>query len=600
VTLRATSLLLTVAVATTAAAQPASEADLVLRGGAVHTLDARRTRAHAIAIDDGRIVAVGSDAEIAPWVGPDTEVVELGGRMVLPGFHDAHVHPIAGGMQALSCSLVEAATVDAIQAKVRECAAGAAATAGNADQAWLVGAGWNLSLFPAANPHRSLLDAIVPDRPVFLVGADGHSAWVNSRALALAGIDASTPDPAGGVIERDRPSGAPSGTLRESATTLVSALVPPPSIAAHRAGLRHALRLAASFGITSMIDPGASDQDLEVYREAEASGELTARVLTCAQPEGRRHGELAPELPGTTEIPRGAATARLRSGCVKVFVDGVLEGETAALLEPYLGRGEHRGTLNFEPETLAAALTRWDSSGVQVHLHTIGDRAVRVALDAIEAARRTNGSRDSRHHLAHLQLVDPADVPRFAALGVTATFQALWAYPDTYIEDINLGQVGPERVARMYPIRSIQRAGGRIAGGSDWPVTSMNPLLAIEVALTRQNPAGRPIRPPDRDRQIMVGRAGLQFPTPPAAGDPDTLNATERVDLDTMLAAYTVNGAWLMRHEATTGTIEIGKVADLIVLERDLFAIPAAEIGEVRVARTILGGATVYDGLPIR
>jgi predicted amidohydrolase YtcJ len=337
-----------------------------------------------------------------------------------------------------------------------------------------------------------------------------------------------------------------------------------------------------------MIDPGADGDDVATYRAADQAGELTARVLACARPLGvgaGAHGSSA-VAPTTSEPESGAdlggrgaagvaelrqragrASDRLDTGCLKIFVDGVLEGETAALLEPYLGRGDHRGTLNVEPLALANAVTRWDADGIQVHFHAIGDRAVRVALDAIEAARRANGPRDVRHHLAHLQLVDATDVARFAALDATATFQALWAYPDTYIENVNLAQVGPDRVARMYPIGSIHRAGGLIAAGSDWPVTSMNPLLAVEVALTRQDPAG---------------------------GDPDTLNAGERVDLDTMLAAFTVHGAWLRRRRESEGSIEIGKRADLVVLERDLFAIAAAEIGEVRVLRTLVGGKTVF------
>jgi predicted amidohydrolase YtcJ len=513
-----------------------AQADVVLRGGAVHTMDAARTRAQAIAIGDGRVAAVGTDSEIAALIGPRTEVIELDGRMVLPGLHDSHVHLISGGLETMSCGLFDERSVEAILEKVRQCAAGA----GSRDE-WLNGAGWDLSLFPGANPHRSLLDGVVPDRPVFLQGADGHSAWVNSKALALAGVDRSTPDPGNGVIERDPSTGEPSGTLRESAMSLVSSKLPPPSREDQRAALRYSLRLAASLGITSVIDPVVSRAELEIFREVEELGALTARVLACAEPSSRRRDDEADQAitrkvkdlgqQGVDAVARLAsargASELLDTGCLKVFVDGVLEGETAALLEPYLGRGDHRGALHVEPPTLAAAVERWDAEGIQVHFHAIGDRAVRAALDAIEAARTANGPREARHHLAHLQLVDAVDVPRFAALGVTATFQSLWAWPDSYIENVNLAQVGSERVARMYPIGSIHRAGGRIAAGSDWPVTSMNPLLAIEVALTRQDPDG---------------------------GDADTLNAAERVDLDTMLAAFTTQGAWLMRREAREGS----------------------------------------------
>jgi predicted amidohydrolase YtcJ len=559
---------------------PPSAPDQELRGGAVYTVDAQRTRTQAVAVADGRIVGVGSDRDLSPWIGAKTEVVELDGGMVLPGFHDAHVHAIEGGLQAITCPLFEAGTVEETLRLVREWAAATR-------RKWVVGAGWDLSLFPAANPHRRLLDQIVPDRPVFLEGGDGHSAWVNTKALELAGIDRDTPDPEGGVIERDA-GGEPTGTLREDAVSLVSTLLPATTAAERRDALRQALRVAAGFGVTSIIDPGVSRADFLAYDAADGAGELTVRVLACALPPGWHHTELG-GADGSAEDDDDSDDAtlaesglravarlgagrvgggRLRKGCIKVFVDGVLEGETAALLDPYLGRDGHRGQLNVAPDALAAAVTEWDAKGLQVHFHTIGDRAVRVTLDAIEAARRANGPRDRRHHLAHLQLVDPADVPRFAALDATATFQALWAYPDRYIEQINLPQVGPQRVARMYPLGSIVRAGGRIAGGSDWPVTSMNPLLAIEVALTRQDPDG---------------------------GDADVLNAAERVDLETMLAAYTLNGAWLMRQERETGTIEVGKAADLVVLERDLFTVPAEEIGGVAVSRTLIAGRTVYD-----
>jgi predicted amidohydrolase YtcJ len=586
----------------TLAAGAAAPADVVLRGGAVHTMDASRTRAQAIAVDDGRIAAVGSDAEIAAWIGPATEVVELGGRMVLPGFHDSHIHPIEGGLQALSCALDQARSVDAILARVRECAAARPADTSASDTAaasergtaasttsdWLIGGGWDLSLFPAANPNRSLLDGVVSDRPVFLTGADGHSAWVNSKALAIAGIDRSTTDPPRGVIERDA-GGEPSGTLRESAMALVSSRLPPPSEASRRAALRHALAVAASFGITAMIDPVADAEDLATYRAAEAAGELNVHVLACAQPLGRGVAEiggqaqrdsadLAPRgLEAIEQLRAGVSTttshgdSRISTGCLKIFVDGVLEGETAALLEPYLDSGQ-TGMLKVEPKALAEAVTRWDAAGLQVHFHSIGDRAVRTALDAIEAARRANGPLDHRHHIAHLQLVDPSDVPRFATLDATANFQALWAFPDSYIRDVNLGQVGPQRVSRMYPIGSIHRAGGRIAAGSDWPVSSMNPLLAIEVALTREDP----------ERHDLAADAAA------------TLNAGERVDLDTMLAAFTIQGAWLMRQEAADGSIEVGKRADLVVLARDLAAIPPSEIGEVRVERTLVEGQTVF------
>jgi hypothetical protein len=425
---------------------------------------------------------------------------------------------------------------------------------------WIVGSGWDLSLFPDANPDRRLLDRAVPDRPVFLEGADGHSAWVNSAALARAGITRKTEPPPLGVIERDA-TGAPTGTLRESAIALVRARLPAPDAAERTEGLRHGIRLANALGITSIVDAAVGPEELEIYRALADAGGLEARMVLCTEAGSAR------EDAGSLAMRDRPHAARIRADCVKIFVDGVLEGETAALLEPYLGERAHRGTLNLEPAALADAVSRYDALGLQVHMHAIGDRAVRAALDAVAEARRRNGPADRRHHVAHLQLVAAEDLARFAALGVAANFQALWAYPDRYITDVNLPAVGAARVERMYPIGSLRRAGARIVAGSDWSVSSMNPLLAIQVAVTRQDPAGE---------------------------RPGTLNASERVDLATMIAAYTIEGAWLAHREHETGSIEVGKLADLAILDRDLFALPAAEIGRVAVVRTLLEGKTVY------
>ena len=334
-------------------------------------------------------------------------------------------------------------------------------------------------------------------------------------------IDAHTPDPPKGVIERDPKTGAPSGTLRETANELIAAHIPKPTLEENEAALRAALHEMASVGITSFVDAWVGEPDLQTYAALDRAGELTARVRTClcygvnAQAQGEAWEALLRSL-GDYDAPL------IDTRCIKLFLDGVLEGETAALLEPYLDAGDHRGELNFEPDALNDVVSRFDGMGLQVHMHAIGDRAVRAGLDAVAAARRRNGVHDNRHTIAHLQLVDPADIPRFAELDVTANFQALWAFPDAWITGINLPAVGQARVDRMYPIASIARAGGRIVGGSDWFVSSVNPLLAIETAMTREDPSGE-----------ITG----------------VLNADERVDLQTMIAAYTINGAWLVRQE---------------------------------------------------
>jgi len=546
----------------TAPAHDAVPADLVFIGGAVYTMDAERSWAQAVAVDAGKIAAVGTNAEIEAWIGPDTGIVELSGAMLLPGFHDSHTHPLDGGRQALNCSFVDLDSVEAILDKVRSCALESEETGG-----WLVGSLWNISLFPGGNPHKELLDAVVPDRPVFLIGSDGHSSWANSRALEVAGIDRGTPDPPLGVIERDASTGEPTGTLRESAGELVRRHLPEITAQDRLEGLRYGVRMANAFGITSVLDAAVGEPDMITYKALEDSGELSVRSV-LAMEWGTNF------LAGGTDFERVLANRtqydgpRIDTRAIKLFIDGVLEGHTAALLDPYLDSAGARGTLNFPQETLDQLVTRFDAEGLQVHMHAIGDAAVRAGLDAFEAARDANGPRDNRHHISHLQLIHPDDVPRFAELGVGATFQPLWAIPDAFIMDINLPEVGPERVNRMYPIGSVQRAGGLIIGGSDWDVSSMNPLLAIQVALTRSDPSG-----------VAQG----------------VLNAAERVDLDTMLAAYTINGAYTMRHDALTGSIEIGKAADLVVLEHNLFEIPADEIGDVRVLRTLIDGNTVYQ-----
>ena len=531
-------------------------ADLVLVSGRIYTLNEAAPRAEALAISGGRIAAVGSNGEVTgAWAGP---TIALDGRMVLPGFHDAHVHPMYGGIQMMQCDLAGLADVASLLRKVGEC------DKSLPEGKWLVGGGWNLSLFPEANPHKALLDGVNPERPMFLRGEDGHSSWANSRALTLAGIESETPDPPLGIIERDA-GGEPSGTLREAAQNLVELMLPPLSLEQRLEGLRAAVQLANRLGITSMVDASVSDWELPVYRALEAEGGLGARLVlsvTVGQP-----------LAGTTNpgliVPEDRGSGqRLRLDAAKIYVDGVLEGETAALLEPYIGGDGAAGMLLQPQQALNGMVAGLDARGVQVHFHAIGDRAVRSALDAVEHARRLNGERDNRHHISHLQLIDAQDHPRFAELGVAANFQALWAYPDAYITDVNLPAVGPERVRRMYPIGSIERAGGLIVGGSDWSVSSLNPLQAIETAVTRQDASG-----------VIEG----------------VLNPDERVSLATMLAAYTRNAAYLMHHDDEVGTVEPGKLADLVILERDLFEVAPDEIGEMGVAMTLLEGVAVYD-----
>jgi predicted amidohydrolase YtcJ len=539
-------------------AHAAIPADLVFRNGAVYTMSATRSWAEAVAVSGGRIVYVGTNAGAAHWVGPQTKVVDLGGRMLLPAFHDCHVHPVESGIELSECRLYDDATPEAVLATIRDY------VAKHPNDPWIRGGGWQLPVFPDANPHKSLLDAIVPDKPVYLSAADGHSAWVNSRALQLAGITASTPDPPNGRIERDPATKEPTGTLRESASWIVSKHLPAYTDEQYREGLRAALRMAAGFGITSLHEASADDRELATYDDLAKKGELTARVrvaLSVDLDAGLK------QIGKLLDRRRKFASRLVRPEAVKIFADGVIEAHTAALLAPYVGKGDSRGDLNIEPSAFRQLATALDAAGFQIHVHAIGDRAVRATLDAFESARTINGSRDSRHEIAHLELVDPKDMPRFRALGVTANFQPLWAFADPYIVKLTIPVLGPERSNYIYPIGSVLRAGAVVAFGSDWSVSSMNPLEAIQVAVTRKSPEG---------------------------GEAPALLPNEAITLADALAGYTIAAAYADFDEATTGSIEVGKSADLIVVDKNLFAIPAEEIHTAKVTLTLFEGREVF------
>ncbi|HJS74526.1 MAG TPA: amidohydrolase, partial [Vicinamibacteria bacterium] len=414
-----------------------------------------------------------------------------------------------------------------------------------------------------ANPNRLDLDRLSPDQPAYLSSADGHSAWVNSRALDIAGIDATTPDPPNGRIERDSRSGEPTGTLRESAAALVSKHLPALDLEDYAEGLARALRMANGFGITSLIEASADERTLEAYAALARTQELTARVrISLIVDESRDEGQ----VDGLVAMRDRYQAAGLRADAAKIFADGVIESGTAALLEPYIDVPS-RGELNFAPEILDRIVARLDKEGFQIHFHAIGDRAIRASLDAFEKAQAANGPRDSRHHIAHIELFDPDDIPRFAKLGVVANFQPLWAFADTYITDLTEPQLGPERSRWLYPIGSLAKSGAILAAGSDWSVSSMNPLDGIQVAVTR------------RDISAPEGPAWIP---------------EELVDIDTILAAYTRGGAYLQHQENETGSLEVGKSADLLVLEENLFEIPKTEIHGVKVLLTLLEGKEIF------
>ena len=534
------------------------EADLVLRGGMVYTVDDANPSAEAVAVRDGRIVYVGDQAGAAALVGPGTEVVELDGRLVLPGLHDTHLHPVTGGVELAECDLNPAQSREDVVRIVSGCAAA------HPDAPWVRGGGFQLPIFPGGAPTRELLDSLVPDRPAFLSSADGHSAWVNSRALELAGVTAETRDPPpDGVIVR-RPDGTPAGTLRENAQRLVSRHMPAHTDDELHEGLRRALDMAAGFGITTLHEASADESLVKAYARAAAEGTLTARAFVSLHVDDARGVEQVADLVALRDRYQSEL---VRPVAAKMFADGVLEGQTAALLADYTDRPGFRGELNFPPSAMTALVEALDSAGFKVHVHAIGDGAIRETFDAFQAQRERDGGAGPRHIMAHIQLFDPADVGRFAELGVVASFQPLWAFADTYITDLTEPRIGPERSRWLYPIRSVVESGAIVAGGSDWSVSTMNPFPAMEVAVTR--------RDPDAD----AGPAWIP---------------QEQVDLATMVRAYTLGGAMAADLEDETGTLTVGKSADLVVVDRDIFAVPPQEISETRVDLTVFRGRVVY------
>jgi predicted amidohydrolase YtcJ len=539
--------------------------DLLFTGGRVLGVEGDA----AVAVADGRILAVGGP-EVRSLASRGTEVVDLHGGLLVPGFTDAHVHPILGGLELRRCDLSDLRTPSGYLARIREYAE----PLPPAD--WVVGSGWSMPAFPGGTPTAAALDQAVRGRPAFLVNRDHHGAWVSSRALELAGITAGTPDPPDGRIERDS-AGRPTGTLHEGAMGLVERLLPPPGPEDLRAGLLAGQAHLHSVGITGWQDAivgtyaGMADNG-DTYRQADADGSLTARVVGALWWERDRGLEQVEELVARR---RELSGRRFRATSVKIMADGVAENFTAAMGTPYLdGCGHPSGNSGISfvaREMLLQAVPALDAAGFQVHVHAIGDRAVRDSLDAFETARERNGAGDRRHHIAHLQVVDPSDVPRFGELGVTANLQPFWAAHDAQMDALTIPFLGPERTAWQYPFAGLAAAGAHLAAGSDWPVSSPNPLWGIHVAVNRLLP------PEERDGDVPAFLPG------------------QRLALDVALAAYTEGSAWV-NHQDDAGRIAVGRVADLALLDRDVRTAPADEISSARVLGTWVGGRQVYAG----
>ncbi len=541
------------------------QAELLFQGGHVWTGAAATD---AVAVVGGVIVAVGDEARARR--GPGTEVVDLAGRTLIPGFRDGHVHVLEGGAESLTCDLTDAADVAEVQERVRAYAAADGGTG------WIVGYSYPPEILPGGVGRADVLDAVVPDRPVALWSGDHHMVWLNSRALEVANITAATPDPARGTVVRDD-DGAPVGTLLESAEHLLEGHLPGRSRDDEVRGFELGLARMAAAGLVFAQEAATPPGRVAAYQRVADRGGLSADIDLAFRVDPERWREQVEEFrEARHEVDRGAARrhadhvrgGRLTARTVKLFMDGVIEGGTGALLEPYEDAKHDHGLAFWEREELVAAATAMDLAGFELHLHAIGDAAVRSSLDAFAAVAAANGPRDRRSVTAHTHLIHPDDLPRFRELGVTANFEPLWAQANGVMVDLTEPRLGQVRSTWQYPIGSLIRGGAPVSFGSDWPVSSPVPTEGIAVAVTRQTSEGHP----------------------PAGWLPQ-----ERITLDQALQAYTAGTAWQCRDEGRTGSIEVGRDADLALLGADLRAVPMGELAEVPVLGTWLAGRRV-DG----
>ena len=546
----------------------APRADRVFRGGVVRTLAGRAPdrAVEALAVSAGKVVALGDAA--LDLVGAGTEVVDLEGGALLPGFQDAHVHPVLGGLQQLRCDLSELHDLDAYRAAVSGYAAR------HPELPWVEGSGWYGDVFPGGFPDRHELDRLVPDRPAVLVSHDAHGVWVNGRALDRAGITARTPDPDGGGILRDA-CGEPTGMLVEAAADLVLGLCPPPDRSLLEAALRQAQAYLHGLGITAWQDAAVGEalglpDTFDLYRRAEDEGWLTGKVTGALWWQRDAGLGQVEEMVHRRDL---TANGRFRATAVKIMQDGVCENLTAAVLEAYTGHPDNHGLSFLEPDELRAAVVRLDAERFDIHLHAVGDRAVRECLDAVEASGAAGW--DHRHQLAHLDLVDPADARRMSRLGVIANVQPLWARCDPVLVETKLPYLSPEQQRHHFAFGSLMRGGVPLAMGSDWPVSSPDPLWGVHTAVNRTAPAGDPHARDDRSQQVPLL--------------PD-----ESLDVTDALRAYTVGAARANRRDDGTGTLEPGRAADLVVLDRDPLALPPEELSQVRVRATYVDGGLVH------
>jgi predicted amidohydrolase YtcJ len=536
------------------------KADLILKNGSVYTVDTNRTWAQAVGITEGKIAFLGSNEGTESHIGSESVVIDLEGKMILPGFVDAHAHPSHAMDLVGNISLYSLGSLQEYKREIAEF------VESHPDKDYFRGSGWADTLFPNLGPTKEILDEIIPDRPVAIVSYDGHSMWVNSATLEKAQITRDTPDPQGGRIERDSETGEPSGTLRETAFKLVESVIPDYSLEERKNALLAYQDMATRVGITMSHDAMLDAQAIAAFNALANESQLKMRF--------RGSITLDPELDLKQQVEmmideRSKNThPYFQTPAAKIFVDGVVEGGTTYLLDPYEHQPDFRGEPIWRPEILNVASVSLDKENIQIHYHVIGDAAARITLDALEQAQESNGKRDSRHLVTHLQLVAPEDIQRFEQLGVVGVPQPFWFKIDEYYSELALPYLGKERADKQYPMQSFIDAGVIMASASDFPITiPFDPLIAIQTGITRSTSAD---------------------------SSKDVLWAEEKCTLEDMIVSYTYNGAYANFLENETGSIEVGKQADMIVLDQNLFEIPTNEIAKTKVLLTLVGGQEVY------
>jgi predicted amidohydrolase YtcJ len=539
---------------------PSPVADTLIVHARIYTVNVRQPWAEALAIRGDKLLAVGSAKEIGAYRGVATKVIDAQGKLVLPGFADCHIHFMEGSLGLTQVDLNGSKSVAEIQKRVKEYAAS------HPNNHWIAGMGWTYSTFgPAALPDKKFLDEVVPERPVFLQAYDGHSSWANSKALALAGITPETPDPPHGKIVRDE-KGEATGALKESAGDLVAKFMPKPTHEERLAALRLGMREANKFGLVRVHSAGQDFEWLSLYDELRQRQQLSVRLYVAYFLDPPL---LTPDAIKQIEQARGTYHDDwISGGAVKTMLDGVIEAHTAAMLEPFSDDPTQIGKLFWEPAKYKQAITELDRRGLQIFTHAIGDKSVRLALDAYQEAAETNHTGDARPRIEHIETITAQDIPRFAKLGVIASFQPLHAYPDDNVLNVWARNAGPERTQRAWVWHSVESTGGVLAFGSDWPVVTLNPWPGVQNALTRRTREGNPA---------------------------DGFVPQERISLEDAIKAYTLGAAFAGRREKTEGSLEPGKLADLIVLSQDLFKIEPDQIANTEVMLTMVGGKAVYQ-----